>query len=196
MPNMSNEELTELVNAKLDNVYMSTKGEYVEYFRDRYGQNWTPYAAAFFAGTGDKKSLAYKSSIRQFQGGRADRPATTSDVKARFAQLGKQLPPVGKRPPAKIKITASGRLKVSEGRRKGQKGDRNRPMRGDGWSRFSTSQVLTGSDAIAPTFDAFFTDYFTNFDENPVTDFEITGLDIEISYDEEEDFEESEYEEE
>jgi hypothetical protein len=182
MPNMDDMELAARVGEQLEDQYMTTKAEVVEYYREQHGVNWTSYAAADLAGTTDRKSLAYKSAIRQFQGGRADREAKTADVKAKFAELGKQLPPTGKKPPTSVKVTFSGRVKVSEGRRKGQKGDKNRPLRGDGWSRFSTTQTLTGADALDPSFFALFSEYFTNFDENPVTDYEISGMDIEVSY--------------
>lgn len=179
MAKWTDEQLSERVQGVYEPVYMTSRSAVLDYYQDTYGTSWKSHAAAAISGTTDKKSRAYKSASRQFQMNtktgqeRYKGEKVTSATRAKYEAIGKTLPPIGKRPPKKIKVTFVGRVKVSEGRKK-----KNGQQRGDGWANAKFSVTLQGSDVLAPTFDAVFSDYFVR-DSNPVTDFDVTAIHIE-----------------
>jgi len=177
---MTDEQLRERVEAKFENVYMTTKSEVVAYYREQYGSDtskWATQAAkdVYEANPGLYKTV--KNARRNFEGERENTPSSKSAKgKSMWANVGKSLPPIGKKPPSAVTITASGSLILYEPRK-----DRKGRIRGNGWAKMSHATVtLTGTDAVNPTWDVFFDQYFTNFEGNPVHDYDIVGLDVQV----------------
>lgn len=157
-------------------IFRESKADIIEHYKDTYGRNWTSKIAAAVSGTSDTKSKEYKAAIRQFQAGRDEKAPRQKGILDKFKNLGKSLPPIGKRPPKNgFKVTFQGKVKISEGRK-----DKKGRQRGDGWARANFSIDITGNNAIQfahnPTYGQVFTDYFTNFQDMPVTDFQVYSI--------------------
>jgi hypothetical protein len=87
-------------------VFMSSKSELMSYYHDHYGKHWKSQIASDLSGTPDKKSRAYQSAIRNFQG---DRLAKEGRDKTRWQALGEKLPPMSLKPKDnQITITIQG----------------------------------------------------------------------------------------
>jgi hypothetical protein len=85
-------DLTEGVrSAHANPVYMSSKADIVEHYKQTYGKNWTSHAAQALSGTSDKHSKEYSRAIRQFQGSRLQQAG--AKLAPKFEGVGKQLPP-------------------------------------------------------------------------------------------------------
>ncbi len=114
---MDNEKLISGVRSAHANPnYIKNKAEYVEYYRDTYGKNWTSKAAEKLSGTTDKKSLEYKRAIRQFQGERINQAGTR--LAPKFEAVGKELPPSSYTPKSDtFKVTVHGTQAGGEYRR-------------------------------------------------------------------------------
>ncbi len=190
----SSERYSSQLNGKVasanEPVYMNTKADIIDYYRDHYPatgkgswkqeiiKNLLPFTPQ--TGKDPAKNLA-----KRFDPQRRDNLEPKNA--GQYAALGKTLPPIGVKPPKKgFKVTFNGRVKVSEGRRKtkgkGKKGMKGE-MRGDGWTNASFSVKITGADALDfaenPNFDIVFAQYFNNFETNPVTDFSISSISVE-----------------
>lgn len=161
-------------------VYLSTKSDIVDYAKDNFGANWATRLAELTSGSTDHKSRAYKSARRNFEGGRENTQPRSSKDKAKWVGIGKQLPPIGKKPPKNgYKVTFNGKVKVSSGRRN----NRGQLRRDGGWAKANFSVTISGNDAYdmmqSPSFEPVFSEYFTNFDSNPVTEFQMDALHVE-----------------
>lgn len=140
---MDESKLISKVHEKSNPVFMKSKSEIIDYYRDTYGKNWTSKAAEKLSGTTDKRSHEYKAAIRQFQGSRINQAGP--QLAPKFESVGKQLPPSSYTPKGNmISVTVSGSQADGKG------GSRSR----------SFSTTLTGSDAYAfvnkPSFREFF----------------------------------------
>lgn len=144
-------------------VFMSSKADIIEHYKDTYGaKNWTSEIAKALSGTTDKKSKEYKAAIRQFQGGREHKESRKSADK--FRDLGRTLPPIGKRKPRKgYRFHVSGYVLISET-----------------WVKVNFSRDITGAAAaklsVDPSFDEIWQAYFDNFEQHPVEDFDIASI--------------------
>jgi len=156
-----NEKLRAAVEgAKVPVHVPGTKAEVIDFYRDKYkgtSKKWTVEAAKEIAGTADKKSTAYKSAIRQFQGDRLRSEPKTAADKAKWADIGKRIEPIS------YKLRNNSITVVVQGQqdRDGHKaGKRNRAVR----------VTFTGADAYAfvsnPTYEAIWEEYDYNFDED------------------------------
>jgi hypothetical protein len=105
---MSREDmLANVVRNASEPVFMNSKSQLVEYYKDQYGKNWTGHIASALAGTSDKKSKEYKSAIRHFQGDRLAKEGKKSG--GMWKSLGEKLPPVGLKPKdGSISVTVRG----------------------------------------------------------------------------------------
>jgi hypothetical protein len=90
---MNDVRLQAAVESATTPVFMSSKHELMNYYQDQYGKNWKSHIASDLSGSPDKKSRAYQSAIRNFQG---DRLAKEGRDKARWQALGEKLPPVSR----------------------------------------------------------------------------------------------------
>lgn len=179
---MTDEQLAEKVYATFTPQYMTTKGEIWEYLIDKNGGNTK--AAASEGGrilSGETSGKAYRNARRNFEA-RNGKMSSLNASTAKWKELGQKLPPTRMKPPKKVKITFKGRVKVSEGRKgkgKGKDAKYNGKQRGDGWVKAGFSREFTGTDILGPSFDALFSEYFTNFQSNPVTDYDVSSLSVE-----------------
>src|SRR6266702_1952676 len=123
---MDREKLQEAVDKKWEPIYATSRGDVIEYFQETYGANWKSHAAAARAGTTDKKSRAYKSASRQFQMDnrtgqeRYKGEKLTKATRAKYAEIGKTLPPIGK------KLTGDRLTLTVTGNQYDKKGSRDR----------------------------------------------------------------------
>ncbi len=173
------ESLTRQVQAASVPVYMTSKAEIVDFYRTTFGhRDWTHAAAEKLSGSSDVYSKEYRAAIRQFQGGREDKEARKGPIRARFQELGKQLPPkMLKPPPGGYKVSFNGHVKISGGRKK-----KTGAMRGDGWAKASFTRQVTGAAAqdllLNGGFGPVFTTYFDNFPQNPVADYQVGSISV------------------
>lgn len=118
--------LQERIDRITEDVFISTKAQYTDYFERQYpGKDkagnalWKPHAAMHLAETTDKKSTAYKSAMRNFQErGTVKNPRNTSTSK--WIDAGKQLPPLGKKLTKQGDITITVKGTQSRGGYKGK----------------------------------------------------------------------------
>ena len=171
--NMTDQQLAERVQQVYGREYLTTKQQIVEWYRETYGQKWESQAAKDLSGQESGKE--YKNARRNFEGGRAETNPKSPKDRAKWAALGRKLPPVGLVPPPAIKITFRGSVKVSGGRK-----DKKGKLRGSGYAKANFTRTLTGTDVLSPTFEALFAEYWGT-EESPVTDFDVVGLHVEAA---------------
>ncbi|SRR5260221_727397 len=78
----------------LDDVYEASdprtnKTDFIDYYQEKYGDNWKRQAAIDQSGTTNSSSRAYQSAMRNFQGKRLNETGNTPKWRA----LGEKLPP-------------------------------------------------------------------------------------------------------
>lgn len=158
---------------KASEVHMTSKAEIVTYYQDTYGmKSWKQKLIhdllPFTKQTG--KNPAHNLAKR-FDPQRLANPELRN--KKEYEALGKTLPSIGTRlPKGGYKVTFSGKVKVSEGRKKS-----NGKMRGDGWAKANFTETISGKQAsdlfINRDFDPVFDKYWSRIghDQHPVTDF-------------------------
>jgi hypothetical protein len=163
-------------------VFLSTKAEVTEYYKDAYGaKSWTSRIAKDLHGMIKNKkgeNMSVANIQRRFQGGRELKAATQSKTKGEFAALGKTLPPIRTLKHDTITVTVRGTQKG--GTRKGkQRPDRARV--------FTIAMNASQSQAFAdnPTWDLVWDAYggfsFGDYDDDgELQDDE--GLDINPDY--------------
>lgn len=128
---MDESKLVGKVHEKATPVFLTSKSDIAEHYREQYGsKKWTSEAAKALSGTSDKNSKEYKAAIRQFQGSRLQQAGKI--LAPRFEQVGQHLPPSGYIPKDnQITVTVTGNQADGKG------GSRER----------SFTVKLTGSDA-------------------------------------------------
>lgn len=78
---------------------MTSKADIVEYYKDTYGQKWTRAIAESLHGSVKNRNgedVSIKNIQRRFQGDRLEKEMSKRD-KGLYEQVGKELPPVGKK---------------------------------------------------------------------------------------------------
>ena len=169
--NMTDEQLADRVRSHYGREYLSSKGEIVEYYKETYGSRWESQAARDLAG-GQTSGKDYKNARRNFEGGRAETNPRSSKDKAKWAALGRKLPPAKLIPPKRVAITFRGSIKVSGGRK-----DAKGRLRGNGYAKASFTRTLEGPDVANPTFEALFAAYWGT-EESPVLDWDVQALSV------------------
>lgn len=167
---MTDADLAEQIQAQAyEPVYMTTKGQIWDYLLDKHnGDRKAAASEAASVLSGESSGKAYRYARRNFEGGRENSNPKGKGA-AKWEEMGKKFPPIDRKPPkGGVKVHVQGHVKVSGGRK-----DKKGKMRGNGWAKANFTVTLSGTDAYNPTFDAIFSDYFTNFEENPVTDFDV-----------------------
>ncbi len=124
--------LVDAVEKKTDPIYLQSRSEIVDFYRDTYaGQKtdskgrttyeWKAKLAEALSGTSDRKSRAYKSASRQFQmdkrtGQERYLGKQTGASKERYQAVGKTLDPVGRKlKNGQITITMNGTVAGRKG---------------------------------------------------------------------------------
>jgi len=94
-------------------VHLKDKADIIEHFKDQYGaKRWESEAAMYISGTTDKRSRAYKSARRDFEGDRLGKPGKTG----RYESIGRRLPPIDRVPSSNMAIiTVTGKQQNSNG---------------------------------------------------------------------------------
>lgn len=113
---MAKDYFTNAVNSVSVSAHISSKKDFIEYYRDTYGEKkWKSQAAMDLSGTTDKKSLAYKSARRNFEGKRLTEAGDTK----KWKEEGRKLPPIRTLTNGKnsITITVKGDQKGNHGRK-------------------------------------------------------------------------------
>jgi len=90
MSNRENDQLLReaALSASNPGYTLTTKAEVIDLYKDKYGiKTWNSHLASDIAGTSDKKSKAYKSAIRNFQGDRLDKAGKG----VKWAEIGSKL---------------------------------------------------------------------------------------------------------
>ena len=180
----SDEMLQQRVQAQtFTPIYATTYDQLKDYYQGVEGQRgWIGALAQALSGSANrsrsnKEYAAARRAVERYEKGQ--HKSLSKKYSDQFKTIGRKLPPVGYRPPKKIKITFQGRVQVSGGRRKkdSRTGRYTGALRGDGWVKASFTRELSGQDVINPTFNALFGAYFQpGFEENPVTDFDVASI--------------------
>jgi hypothetical protein len=110
------ERLKEQVDAISTPIYMTTKAEIVDYYKDTQGKGWKQAIVKDLSAITGMKT---KNLERRFD------PSRLQNVEkrnaAQYAALGKQLPPKGRRLPSNIRIKVKGQSDPSPKRKRGGK---------------------------------------------------------------------------
>ena len=103
------------------NVYRESFADIADYYKDQNGNNWRPAMAIGLSGTSDKKSKEYKAALRTVQRQSPENPNAkqkhskpSNALKGKLKDLGKKLPPIGRRYPKRIKINIPVFFEISE----------------------------------------------------------------------------------
>lgn len=146
--------------------YISNKKDFIEYYRDTYGQKgWKRQAAIALSGTSDSKSRAYQSAIRNFQGKRL----TESGETKKWKEAGKDIPPIRtlKNGKDSITVTVKGKQKGNLGRKerdrtinvtlKGDKAQKfiNSPSWSDIWDEYGFDFGIDDEGDIDPDYSLY-----------------------------------------
>ncbi len=124
--------LIDAVAKKTDPIYLQSRAEIVDYYRDTYTgaktdskgrttYEWKAKLAEALSGTSDRKSRAYKSASRQFQmdkrtGQERYLGKQTAASKERYESVGKSLGPTGRKlKDGQITITMNGTVAGRKG---------------------------------------------------------------------------------
>ena len=109
---MKSEEIKAKVDAVSPSVFMTSKAEIMDYYQDKYGQGWESQAARDLSG--ETSGKAYKNARRNFEARKGERVGKKGGATKKWADFGKTLPPIGKKPAKGYKAKGTVSIKISE----------------------------------------------------------------------------------
>lgn len=93
-------------------IYLSEKAQIIDYFQDRYSDEWK---SELVDALSDVSDLKRSSLMRRFQGGREFSTRVTPKAREEYQQVGQSIGPVGYEPPTNgYRVTFVGEIRISK----------------------------------------------------------------------------------